>query len=181
MYKALFCLAYYGLFRVRELTKSPHVVKAKNVHIAKNKDKIKLTLFSSKTRDRESRPQCIKISAPESRGQKQKFFCPLHIVRKYVHMRGAYSRDHDQLIVFLDGSPATPTAMRKTLCSLLKSLNLNEKLHDCQSFRIGRVTDLLKFNYKIEQIKMFGCWQSDVVYKYLRLCQWTNKMGYLIW
>ena len=60
MYKALFALSYYGLMWIGEVTKSPHVVKAKDVHVAINQGKILLVLHSSKTHNKESRPQKIK-------------------------------------------------------------------------------------------------------------------------
>ena len=44
LYKAIFCLSYYGLLRVGEVSDSPHNIKALNVHIASNKQKI-LDLF----------------------------------------------------------------------------------------------------------------------------------------
>ena len=47
LYKALFALCYYGMMRVGEVTRSPLVLKAQNVHIATNKDKILLLLYSS--------------------------------------------------------------------------------------------------------------------------------------
>ena len=56
MYKALFALTYYGMITVGEVTLSPHVLKAKDIHIALNKDKILLVLYSSKTHDKGSRP-----------------------------------------------------------------------------------------------------------------------------
>ena len=37
MYRAFFLLSYYGLFRIGKLAKGDHVVKAKDVHIGKNK------------------------------------------------------------------------------------------------------------------------------------------------
>ena len=40
MYKSIFLLAYYGLLRIGELTSSPHTIKAANVSIGQNKDKI---------------------------------------------------------------------------------------------------------------------------------------------
>ena len=63
MYQALFALGYYGLMRVSELTKSDHVIKACNIHIAKNKDKILIVLHSSKTHSKANRPQKIKITS----------------------------------------------------------------------------------------------------------------------
>ena len=63
LYKMIFALCYYGLMRVGEVTKSQHVLKAKDVHIAQNKDKILLILYSSKTHTKGSRPQKIKITS----------------------------------------------------------------------------------------------------------------------
>ena len=48
LYMALFSTAYFGLFRVGELTASKHVVKAVNVRIGQNKNKILFILDSSK-------------------------------------------------------------------------------------------------------------------------------------
>ena len=57
LYQALFALGYYGLFRIGELVSGDHTIKAKNVHIAKNKEKILIILYTSKTHGKESRPQ----------------------------------------------------------------------------------------------------------------------------
>ena len=61
MYKSIFLLGYYGLLRVGELTSSLHTIKAWDIHMGKNKNKILLILYSSKTHGKESRPQKIKI------------------------------------------------------------------------------------------------------------------------
>ena len=63
MYQAIFCLAYYGMLRVGEMTLSPHTVKAGDIHVGHNKDKIQIVLYTSKTHGKESGPQKIKISA----------------------------------------------------------------------------------------------------------------------
>ena len=57
MYKAMFSLAYYGLMRVSELADGPHAVKARNIELGTNKNKIKIELESSKTHGKESPPQ----------------------------------------------------------------------------------------------------------------------------
>ena len=49
LYRTILLTAYYGLFRVSEITLSPHVLKARDVHIATNKKKLKFVLRSSKT------------------------------------------------------------------------------------------------------------------------------------
>ena len=60
MYQAIFCLAYYGMLRVGELAFSNHCIKACNIHVGSNKDKILVVLYSSKTHGKESRPQKVK-------------------------------------------------------------------------------------------------------------------------
>ena len=59
-HRTLFVLAYYGLFRIGELSKGDHPIKACDVHVAVNKLKILIYLRSSKTHGLESPPQKIK-------------------------------------------------------------------------------------------------------------------------
>ena len=66
LYKAVFALAYYGLFRIGELTVSDHVITAKNTNLAWNKNKIMFILYSSKTHGEESSPQEVKITSQDT-------------------------------------------------------------------------------------------------------------------
>ena len=68
LYKTILLVGYYGMFRVGELASytdkvhsMDHSIKAKNVHIGKNKDKIMFVLYSSKTHAKESPPQKVKM------------------------------------------------------------------------------------------------------------------------
>ena len=63
LYRTMFILYYYGMFRVGELAFSQHQAKARDIHIGVNKIKILVVLYTSKTHDRSSRLQEIKISA----------------------------------------------------------------------------------------------------------------------
>ena len=45
LYQALFAISYYGMMRIGEVTNSDHVLKAKNIHAALNKDKILIMLY----------------------------------------------------------------------------------------------------------------------------------------
>ena len=173
LYKAIFILGYYGMFRVGELTLSPHTMKACNIHVGNNKDKIQVVLYTSKTHGEESRPQKIKISAVANVGQaythrQTGLFCPFRCVIKYMKFRGSYNEDSEQFFVFRDRSPVKPDQLRNTLRTLLDRLGLDSMLYDVHSFRIGRTCDLHKFGYSIEQIKAMGRWKSNAVYKYLK-------------
>ena len=173
MYKALFCLGYYGLMRVGELTFSQHCVKAKDIHMGMNKDKILIVLHLSKTHGVESRPQKIKISSVQDGNSFNRFrvdrhFCPFSIVNEYLLLRGNYAQDGDELFVFRDRSVVLPTQARKTLKLALTNLNLDSECYDMHSLRIGRASDMIRYGYSIDQVKIAGRWKSSCVYHYIR-------------
>ena len=169
-YKSIFCLAYYGLMRTGEVVvaESGHTIKAKNVFVAANKNKIRIILYTSKTHDKSNRSQEIKISSSESTGKREKFFCPFQLLRSFMKLRGCYNSDEDNLFIFSDGqTPVTQHHVRAVLKDAISALNLNSDLYNFTSFRIGRASDLLKFGFDIETIKRLGRWKSNTVYKYI--------------
>ena len=126
LYKTFFSLGYYGLLRAGELTFSEHVIKAANVHMAGNKDKILIILYSSKTHSKAVRPQKIKIVANDSEHGKMirsKWnFCPFQITRKYIEWRGGYNSTDEPFFIFSDGSPVTSNHARMILKKVLQIL-----------------------------------------------------------
>ena len=173
LFKTMFILSYYGMLRVSEITESQHTLKACNVHVGNNKDKILLVLYSSKTHGDESGPQKIKISAvgtPDRRLSNSNF-CPFTMVVDYMKMRGPYQTATDPFFFYSDNTVVKPTQFRNTLRTILDNLNLDSSLYDVHRFRSGRTCDLAKFGYSIEQIKAMGRWKSNAVYKYLK--NWT--------
>ena len=149
MYQTIFSLAYYGLLRVGELTQGTHTVRAKNIHIGENKDKIMLVLYSSKTHGREPKPQKVTIQAAPRLDTAQKYsacnrhFCPFALTRTYLSLRGGYDTDLEQFFVFRDCSPVKPTHVRKILKETLSAIGLESFLYGFHSFRIGRASDML--------------------------------------
>ena len=171
LYQTMFTLGYYGLFRVGELTKSPHVMKAKDIHMGMNKDKLLIVLHSSKTHSRANHLQNIKITAntAERMGAYiKRHFCPMDLVSRYLKQHGNYTQLNEQFFVFRDGTPVLPDMARKVLKSCINNLGLNPRLYDLHSFRIGRASDLAKYHYSVEEIKRMGRWKSNAVYKYIR-------------
>ena len=152
-----------------------HTVLAKNLHVERNKDKILILLYSSKTHGKESNPQEIKITGVKSndasprfrQNNKNRFHCPFQIIRSYLNIRGNYLDDSEYLFIFRDRQLVKPFHMAQVLKTILKCLNINEKLYSVHSFRIGRTNELFKHGIDIETIKKVGCWKSNVVYKYL--------------
>ena len=168
MYRALFCLAYYGLMRIGELSEGSHAVKAANIHVGTNKDKILIVLYTSKTHGKESYPQKIKITALNESCKMNRLFCPFKAVRLYLAKRGGYNDEFENLFIFQDKQNVTAPHVRSVLRKCLKNLNLDCNLYDCHSFRIGKATQMRIQNYSISEIKSAGRWRSNAVYKYLR-------------
>ena len=186
LYQTAFFLAYYGLLRVGELTASQHTLKKENIHCAKNKNKLLLVLYTSKTHRSSDPPQKIRIeknrilevttkegkklinytSEKTQRTNCNTAHCPVHIMKKFIAMRQHLS--NNKFLIFQDNTPMRAHHMRSVLRKCLTSLNLKASLYDTHSFRIGRATDLFKQHIPVETIKHLGRWKSNAVYKYLK-------------
>ena len=149
-----------------EVTKSPHVLKAGDVHFTSSQDKMLIVLYSSKTHGKESRPQKIKISALGSKNNRNRFLCPCASVSQCMRNRGNYDLPSEQFFVFRDKSPVTDEQFRTTLRQLLDRLGLDSSLYGVHSFRIGRTCDLEKLDCSVDKIKGLGRWRSNAVYQY---------------
>ena len=173
MYMALFAMGYYRLMRIGELTtnEGKHTVKAADVHMALNKKKLLIVLYSSKTHSKASRPQKIKIIAnkDEKTGSyAHRHFCPHTLIHNFIEVRGSYDSIHEEFFVFRDRKPVSSDNARTVLRKLIKNIGLNEKLYDMHSFCIDRSSDLVKYGYSIEEVKRMGRWKSNAVFRYIR-------------
>ena len=171
MYKALFSTAYYGLFRIGELTSGTHPVFARDVHIGTNKNKLLFVLRTSKTHWRDQKPQTVKINSDKKyrKSEPTSPFCPFQLLRDYLMVRRTYKHRTEPFFIFTDRSPVPSTLVRETLKETLDKAGFNKKLYNFQSFRIGRASDLVfKYNVDVQTVKKLGRWRSNVVYEYIR-------------
>ena len=118
LYSAMVAMAYYGLFRIGEITNSPHVLKVDDVHIGTNKKKLLFILHSSKTHTRGSKPQSISISSVET--QKTTQFCPFKLMQDYIRVRKRFKSKSEQFFVFKDRSKVKPQHLHAILKLALK-------------------------------------------------------------
>ena len=129
MYRALISTAYYGLFRVGELTLSQHVIKACNVHVGENKKKLLFVLYSSKTHNEGDKPQIIKITSSEGKGHishnKPHKYCPVELVKTYLRSHKSYINETEQFFVFRDQAPVMQQQFRVVLKKLFMYNNIN--------------------------------------------------------
>ena len=169
LYRAILAMGYHGMFRIRELTLGPHAIRAANVHIGRNKDKIQVVLYSSKTHTRADPSQKVKISANyQSTNKPLAHFCPFNLVRRYLTARKSCHDLNEQFFIFSDGTPVKPCHVKAKLRSAIKSLGLRDELYDTHSLRIGRSCDLVKFGIPVQQIMLMGRWKSNAVFKYIK-------------
>ena len=105
LYKALITTAYYGMLRIGEITKSPHVIKSKNVQIGTNKHKLLFILNSSKTHGEDEPPQYVKITAQSNRRADDKIsnLCPFRILGDYLKRRKPQKSNNEQFSCLLTG------------------------------------------------------------------------------
>ena len=109
LYMSLFSTAYHGMFRVSQLTEGPHAIKACDVHIGQNKNKILFILRSSKTHNKGDPPQMIKISSSMVGAKKRcNHYCPYHLLRTYLSLHRGFVQDTENFFVFFDRTPVMP-------------------------------------------------------------------------
>ena len=87
LFKVIVLTGYYGLFRVGEITESPHSIKLGDVKEARNKHKILVVLWSSKIHSERNRPQMVDIKPilfePGQNLDVVERYCPYWLLRKY--------------------------------------------------------------------------------------------------
>ena len=165
MYKALFSIAYYGLFRIGELTSGNHPVKVCDVHICNKKCKLLFVLRTSKTHWTDSKPQFIKIMANGNITHQR--FCPFFLTQQYIQVGPRGKSRSEPFFIFSDRSPLLPEATRKILHKCILQLNLDPRLYVFHGICAGRSCDLLAAGIDIPTIARLGHWKSNTVYTYL--------------
>ena len=167
LYRALFIIAYYGLFRIGELVKGDHTVLACNVHTALNKKKSLLILYSSKTHDKNVKPQKIKISSLCGAGN-FKHFCPFTLLNNYLTIRGDYVANDEVFFVHLGHIPVEQSSVREVMATAITNIGLNPWHFTFHGLRAGRTTNLYHWGFTIEEIKAVGRWKSNAIYRYIK-------------
>ena len=167
LYLALFSTAYFGLFRVSELTCSEHVVKACDVHIATNKKKLLFVLRSSRTQGKDKKPQLIKISnilSQEIRLDTNKpSFCPYSLLQNYLSKRKNFQDYKEQFFVFSDRTPVKANHFRNILKEMLTLCGFDKDNYGTHSLRAGKSVDLFHMGFSVDTIKKLGRWSSNLL------------------
>ena len=159
MYKAMFCVAFFGFLRVSEFThcsNTNHCICYENVSISHSS--VNLTLLSfkhSKSPVRLSLPSYNNIPA----------ICPVRTLSKYLSIRG---RTTGPLFIDLLGKPVTRMSFSKILSSSLSLSQLDSSRYKGHSFRIGAATHSMMHGLSDAHIRQLGRWNSNAFKAYIR-------------
>lgn len=164
---AMFLVAFYGFFRVGELTtksrdSSSHVIQYSNVSFRTNSAdicgvKITLTRFKHNTNNR---PHDIIIDREDSLP-----FCPVKSLLAYLRLRG---HSNGPLFCTFDGRPITTRYFNSELRRCLIFCGLDTSRYKSHSFRIGAACLAAEQGCSDAQIRALGRWQSDAFKVYIR-------------
>ena len=142
LYQAMMSTAYFGLFRVGEITLSEHIIKADDVYIGHNKNKLRFVLHSSKTHGHDVKPQVVRISSRELMvdsnvrdGNRAWNYCPFKLLKNYVAVRKIKDAN-EPLFILQNRAPVTGAMFRSMLKTVLQYNGLNPQLYSGHSFKI---------------------------------------------
>ena len=177
LYRAMFSMAYFGLFRVGEITATAagHQVMARDVHIGLNKDKIMFVLRSSKTHGRTHHPQMIKISSArlgrnhiKHKNTELTLPCSFQLLCQYLIRHGSFRLETEPFFIFADKLPVRAENFRTCLKVCIQKCGLDNRNYNTHGLRSGCSCDLYKLRVSVESIKKLGRWKSNSVFQYLR-------------
>ena len=174
LFSAMFAAAYYGLLRIGEVAKGPHVILAKNVQIGVNKPKLLFMLETSKTHTKGNKPQMVKIESKKIKqgnnsDVKYDSNCPFKLLQEFITVRPLSINKSEQFFVYSDQSPVTQSQTRETFSTAVNLVGLNPNAYSFHCFRSGRASGLLKLGFSVKTIKKIGRWKSHAVFTYLRM------------
>lgn len=162
LFKAVFSLAYFGLFRVSEIVFS-HQEQIDNPLQLEDLlfDKLNKAVIVCLRRSKTSRtPVSLRIPCDMNEN-----ICCVRALQKYVHIR---PKGQGFLFVHADCSPLTRYQFSAILAKVIRFLQLPEGKFKTHSFRIGRATDLSVMGVPNNAIQQMGRWQSVAFQSYIR-------------
>ncbi|MBV2113375.1 MAG: tyrosine-type recombinase/integrase [Candidatus Thiodiazotropha sp. (ex Ctena orbiculata)] len=162
LFRAVFSIAYYGLFRVGELVftnhrQSGHPLQYNDIGIASGCLTVHIGI--SKT-NQYGKPIYINIPSIQN-----KFICPVVAVQQYLQFRGSFPGN---LFCHASQLPLSRYQFCAVLSKAISYAGLSSHHYKSHSFRIGRATSLAIAGVTSAEIKKLGRWKSHAYSSYIR-------------
>lgn len=163
LYTSMFMIAFYGFFRLGELTckqatMTDRVVSYDNITFVNSQSvNIVITRFKHNTNNR---PFTIVINR-----QPGEQYCPVQCLINYLRLRGYQS---GPLFALGNLEPVTTTKFNRQLHRALSFCGLDTARYKSHSFRIGAACYAAERGFSDAQIRTLGRWKSDAFKDYIR-------------
>ena len=167
LYGAMFMIAFYGFFRIGELTcktrtMSSAALQFDQVTLLKVANrvtavKIVITRFKHNT---SNRAFSVLIES-----EQYEPFCPVQVLLDFLKMRGPHQ---GPLFSFANGDAVSTTQFNTELRRALIFCGLDTTRYKSHSFRIGAACHAAEKGFSDAQIRALGRWNSDAFKVYIR-------------
>jgi len=165
LFKATYTLAFWGLFRIGELTVSSskgrlatHTLLNTDVYFKSDTEELVINLRSSKT-DQFNKGSTIVIPKASD------ISCAVISMREYLQIR---PRVDGPLFCHFNGEPLTRYQFSAILIKTLNLAGVGGGNYKAHSFRIGAATALSMAGYSDDKVKEVGRWKSTAFKSYVR-------------
>lgn len=164
MFRAVYSLAYFGLFRVSELvftTVTPNrALQLDDMHFDDSFQALIIRIRSSKT-NQAGPPVMVRIPRSDHSS-----ICCVRLMQAFMRARQAIG---GFLFCHANGAPLTRSQFSGVLSKVLNHAGMPSSKYRSHSFRIGRASELAIQGVPDDVIKQLGRWSSGAYKKYLRL------------
>lgn len=162
LFTAMFCLAFFGLFRVGELATNrckSNVLNLADVTFENANKTLHITMHHYKSKQR-GRPVILKIPCEDD-----ELTCPVCTLMNYLKLRVSRA---GALFIHMNGSPVTRYQFAAVLKKCIDRSKFNSSHFRTHSFRIGRATHLSSLGIPGSAIMKLGRWRSSAHTLYIR-------------
>ena len=163
LFRAMYVVAFFGLMRVGEITKSPTGIVAltlKQLSMTATQAILTISHFKHNV---SLKP--LDIVLPK---QNDSNICPVHLLHEYLLVRG---NRPGPLFCFVDGASIPRDFFIKYLKSSLNFCGLDTRRYQSHSFRIGGASLYAELGLSDSQLRLLGRWNSNAFLKYIRLAR----------
>lgn len=163
LYKAAFTLAFWGLFRVGEITKTKdkdvnHILAINDIKINKNNNTFTVVLRYSKT-DQTGKGVSIEIRKVGNE------ICPFDSMQQYLAARPPVN---GPLFCHFNREPLTRYQFSALINKTLAHAMIDPSNYKSHSFRLGGATSMSVAGRSVDDIKTAGRWKSSAYKNYIR-------------
>ena len=163
LFQTMFLVAFYGFFRVGELTAKganlKPLVQIQNLNF-QFKDNCVTIVIADYKHNSSRRSFSVVLDCATGTD-----FCPVNYLQRYCSMRGITP---GALFCFADGSPVKTSHFAQQLRQALNFCGLDSSKYKSHSFRIGAASSAADNGLSDAQIRHLGRWKSDAFKLYIR-------------